>query len=44
MAAPKPVRSEMRPERLKILSGNANPKLSRDICAELGVPTAAALS
>jgi ribose-phosphate pyrophosphokinase len=33
----------MDPERIKILCGNANPKLSRDICAELGVPTAGAV-
>jgi ribose-phosphate pyrophosphokinase len=36
MAAPKPVLT-MTTERLKILSGNANPALAADICSELGV-------
>jgi ribose-phosphate pyrophosphokinase len=33
----------MDPERIKILCGNANPKLSQAICAELGIPTAGAV-
>lgn len=41
MAAPKPVRA-MDPDRIKILCGNANPKLAQDICVELGVPVAGA--
>lgn len=36
MAAAKPVR-EMRSDRLKILTGNANPALANAICQELGV-------
>lgn len=36
MAAPNPAH-EMRSQRLKVLSGNANMKLARSICAELGV-------
>jgi ribose-phosphate pyrophosphokinase len=39
MAAPKPVRT-MNPDRLKIFSGNANPALSREIAAALGVELA----
>jgi ribose-phosphate pyrophosphokinase len=41
MAAPKLVR-EMRSDKLKIFTGNANPKLARDICSQLGVKLAVA--
>mgnify|MGYP005835288257 CR=1 FL=1 len=40
MAAQKPVR--MNPERIKILTGNANPELAREICEHLHLPLAAA--
>ncbi len=33
----------MRSDRLKILTGNANPALARAICAELGVPLSGAI-
>ncbi len=33
----------LRTDRVKVLSGNANPSLSRAICAELGVPLAGAI-
>jgi ribose-phosphate pyrophosphokinase len=36
------VQGALRTDRVKILSGNANPSLSRAICAELGVPLAGA--
>ena len=39
MAAPKPVRT-MNPDRLKIFTGNANPALSQEIVAALGVEMA----
>jgi ribose-phosphate pyrophosphokinase len=39
MAAPKPVRT-MNPDRLKIFTGNANPKLSQEIVQALGVELA----
>jgi ribose-phosphate pyrophosphokinase len=37
------VQGALRTDRVKILSGNANPALSRAICAELGVPLAGAI-
>jgi ribose-phosphate pyrophosphokinase len=37
MAAPKPVRA-MRPDRIKIFSGSANPALTEEMCACLGLP------
>lgn len=37
------VQGALRTDRVKILSGNANPSLSRAICAELGVPLAGAI-
>jgi ribose-phosphate pyrophosphokinase len=40
MAAQKPVR--MNPERIKILTGNANPELAREICEFLHLPLGAA--
>lgn len=47
MAAAKPasvtVRGPMNHDRLKILTGNANPKLAREICQCLGVPLGEAL-
>jgi ribose-phosphate pyrophosphokinase len=37
MAAPKPVRA-MRPDRIKIFSGSANPALTEEMCKVLGLP------
>lgn len=37
------VQGALRTDRVKVLSGNANPSLSRAICAELGVPLAGAI-
>src|SRR5271163_4862219 len=37
MAAPKPVRA-MNPDRIKIFSGSANPVLTQEVCANLGLP------
>jgi len=36
MAAPKPVRA-MNPDRIKIFTGSANPKLAHDMCDNLGL-------
>lgn len=41
MAAAKPVR-KMSFDRLKVFTGNANPALAEEICAELGTPLGAA--
>jgi ribose-phosphate pyrophosphokinase len=41
MAAPKPIRA-MTHDRIKIFSGNANPALTREICASLGLEVAEA--
>ncbi len=37
MAAPKPIRA-MNPDRIKIFSGSANPVLTQEVCANLGLP------
>src|SRR5215831_3951068 len=41
MAAPKPIRA-MTHDRIKIFTGNANPALTWEICASLGLPLAEA--
>jgi ribose-phosphate pyrophosphokinase len=41
MAAPKPIRA-MTHDRLKVFAGNANPALTREICASLGIELAQA--
>jgi ribose-phosphate pyrophosphokinase len=41
MAAPKPIRA-MTHDRIKIFTGNANPALTREICASLGLELAQA--
>src|SRR5262245_63622711 len=41
MAAAKPVR-KMNYDRLKVFTGNANPRLAEEICVELGNPLGAA--
>src|SRR5919108_2468584 len=42
MAAPKPLRA-MTHDRIKIFTGNANPSLTREICAAMGVELAQAM-
>ncbi|HLI85106.1 MAG TPA: ribose-phosphate pyrophosphokinase [Bryobacteraceae bacterium] len=42
MAAPKPIRA-MTHDRIKIFTGNANPALTREICASLGLELAEAV-